>query len=583
ACFMEKKDAEHLTDYFLSMGINSLRIHHHDTLLVKKSSGKMELDPENIDRLDYLIAQCKKKGIYITTDIYCSRRLREGELEDVKKKYPKLHPKRIITSTPEGMENWKTFARLWLTHRNPYTEMTLTEDPTLVFVNLVNEDTLSYNWNNCPPIAEAYQEYAAKKGVEKISTELGDPHFGKFLYEFQVKYLKEMERFVKNELNAGFMVTSCNFGGNKVTTMIRNQFDAADDHMYVAHPTFPQKPWSLPHNYSQVSTLPREAPVPGCLFPGIIYGKPFFITELNFCAPNRYRSEGALLTGAYCALQDISGIYRFNFSGSLRRLKGDKQQIVPFESVFDPIMQISDRIIAAMFIRNDVKSSDYKISYTIPTDFFGKQRDSGYPWVRSIGLIARIGAVFENKPFPGTFNYKNMPLEIQHRYERFNKDKIAVSSTDEIILNARQGMMTVNTERTAAITVPKGKSAEAGVLSVSAPDCFQTVAAISRDGKPLSQSQDIVVFQLTNICSTGERYGNEDRTVMEKYGTGPLLLFRGKAEISLRLNSEAKVYALNLTGKTLGEVESHYKDGSLRFTADTGTFPGGVFGYNIRK
>ncbi len=583
ACFPEKQDAEFLTDYLLSMGINSIRIHHHDSLLVKQNEGELELDPVNLDRLDYLIAQCRKKGIYITTDLYTSRNLRSGELSELQKKYPGESPKLLLLTTDEGTENWKKFARLWLTHRNPYTGLSLAEDPVLVFLNLVNEDTLTFSWKNCQPVVEAYEKYAKAQGISQIRTEIGDPYFGKFLYEFQVERLKIMENFVKEELKAKCMLTSCNFGGNQVTTMIRNNFDVADDHMYVGHPTFLGPKWSLPHAYQQGSTLEREAPVPGCLFPGIIYGKPFFITELNFCAPVETRSEGALLTGAYSSLQDISGVYRFNFTHSLNKLHSQNRSIVPFESINDPVMQISDRIISAMFLRGDVKSSDIKISYTIPEAFWEKQSDSGYPWIRSLGLIARVGAVFEKAPFPGTFNYKNLPPEIKKRFERFEKERITVSSTDEISLDVQKGIMTVNTPRCTAVTLPKGKSANAGLLSVSSPDCFQTIAAISRDGSPLESSKDIVLFQMTNICASGEIYRNEERTIMEKYGSSPLLLLRGKAEISLKINSEAKVFALNIEGKVLGETASRFSDGTLHFTADTGSFPGGVFAYSIKR
>lgn len=82
ANFPDKKNAEKLADTFAATGYNMVRIHHYDNLLIDPSSpDKLTFDAEMLDRLDYLFAQMKKRGIYITTDLYVSRRLAKDAVD----------------------------------------------------------------------------------------------------------------------------------------------------------------------------------------------------------------------------------------------------------------------------------------------------------------------------------------------------------------------------------------------------------------------------------------------------------------------------------------------------------------------
>ena len=73
--------AERLADRIAAYGFNVLRLHHHDGGMVMKDN-TTRLNPETIDQLDYLIHCLKQRGIYITTDLYISRRLPKGEIPE---------------------------------------------------------------------------------------------------------------------------------------------------------------------------------------------------------------------------------------------------------------------------------------------------------------------------------------------------------------------------------------------------------------------------------------------------------------------------------------------------------------------
>lgn len=582
AIYVSKAEAVKLADYIASMGINSVRFHHHDNGLVAKGSNvSTAIDPENLDRIEFLFAELKKRGIYITFDVYTSRRLLPGDNIPEMKQYPKLGSKTAVCLTRAGQDNLKTFARNWLTHRNPYTGMNWLEDPAIVFVNLVNEDTLTYNWQARKDFLGAcFQRYAEKHRIADRTVSSGNIHFLRFLHEVQREYLGELERFMKEELKAAWPVTSCNYGDNAGILRIRNMFPVSDTHMYHEHPAFLKHAWSLPHAYSQTSMIPSNSYLPTAMICNRIFNKPFFMTEFNACAPNKYRAEDGPLMGAYSALHDITGIYRFNFNSSSRRFLQTKSMIV-FESVNDPVMQLSDRIISLLFLRGDVRSATEKFAYTVPADLFSKHRDSGIPGAVPLRMIAQVGVQFEEEKTAKLPGYDRIGDErIRRKIAEFDRTGIAVSSTGELALDTRRNTFRAVTPRTEVFTLPKGDM-NGNLFRVKNVSTYQTLAATALDGRTLAESDSILIFQVSDVSQTGVRFANQERTILEKTSTGRLLLRKAKAEIELKLKCPMTVTACNMMGEPVGTVNSTFRNGVLRFTADNSAYKGGAVAYHL--
>lgn len=582
-----------LAEYFSQMGLNLIRLHHHDNDLVDpKSETSTELNYEHLDRLEYFVAELKRNGIYITTDLFTSRKVKPGdaipEMQTLfqNKKTPSLTVpfKVLIPFSDAAFNNWKTFAKKWMTHRNPYTGMTWAEDPVLVYVNLVNEDNLSIWWNSCelaPFIQKKFDQWTKEKGLPGSRISNTNRHFRRFLDEMHTACYRKMTEFLRKECGMKAMITSHNFYSDIPVTILRNQFDIVDDHLYGDHPST----WGLPQGYSQGNHIRGMGGIARQFTSSRIFGKPFSITEFSIAAPNIYRSCWGPLMGGYAAFQDWNAITRFAYGFSTvnstpRRIIND------FESANEPMAQFSDRIFAALFRRGDVKPAPKKTALKLPADFYlSNNRDRGFPGeFQMLGLITGTGCVIGNSPLPERADsYPDITdPTIRQRWQDALTKRIAISSTNELYLDGNREIFKVDTSRTQCIFLPGG-DASTSVMTVRKATTISTIALISLDGKPLRETASAVLFHLTDVCNSNIRFANETKTLVLHKGTLPLLLRRGSAEIAIAAQRPFKVTALNCDGIPKGEIRGHFANGKFSFPVKNDRFPGGVMAYHLTR
>ena len=144
--FESKENCEKLAERLAAFGFNAVRIHHHDNWICDRNDTR-KLNPEMMDKLDYLIYCCKKAGLYITTDAYVSRRnITAAELPEYGPIITPREFKSLFWIDDKVFENWKAASLGFLTHKNPYTGMSLLEDPALIFLGLINEGNPHAAW-----------------------------------------------------------------------------------------------------------------------------------------------------------------------------------------------------------------------------------------------------------------------------------------------------------------------------------------------------------------------------------------------------------------------------------------------------
>ena len=211
-------------------------IRDSNSLVDPAAADSTTLNTEMVDRLDFFIAALKKRGIYITTDIYCSRRIKAGdEIPEAVLNNPAFQMKALLPISAAALRNWKEFARRWLTHRNPYTGMSWAEDPALYVVSFTNENNLYAKLAEEPGIAEQYRNLYPKwmkqhyPGEDPGRPLMNNRRFQEFLYTLQHESILEQAKFLKEELGLKALRTDVNMHNRIPLALIRDDLDTVDD------------------------------------------------------------------------------------------------------------------------------------------------------------------------------------------------------------------------------------------------------------------------------------------------------------------------------------------------------------------
>ena len=102
------------------------------------------MDPEQLDRLDYFVAQLKANGIYIDFNLNVGRIYRKGD--GVPDWALIGNAKAMTYFGPRIIELEKEYARQLLTHVNPYTKTAYCREPAVAIVEILNENSLLEFW-----------------------------------------------------------------------------------------------------------------------------------------------------------------------------------------------------------------------------------------------------------------------------------------------------------------------------------------------------------------------------------------------------------------------------------------------------
>lgn len=643
ACFPEtKEDCDRFCDNLLRYGYNSVRLHHYDIGLVCQDFeghgfvNSHTFNEEHLDQFDYLFAALKKRGIYISTDLYTTRPFKAEEVPEYGKD-GRMEIKLLIPLYDSALSAWSRFAVNLFEHVNPYTGLAYKDDPALFSLCLVNEDTLLHRYAVYPEIKELYlqrfEKWLDERGLSGKSAD--DSLLGRFLSELQIEANRKMTAILRG-IGVKALITSANYWDLVATTKMRDDFDYIDTHVYWDHPEFLVEKGELPYDHHQQMDTERMALTFRTVNCARKYNTPFMLTEFNDVFPNHYRAEAGPVFGAYMALQDWDGAYRFDFANSrtntLAPVSPNSWAIAS-----DPIGLLSDKIIALMFGRGDVSAAKNSYAYLVdPEELFSSHcldnyALGGFPLsLGFIGLLSKVGyvsqnsaelgeykllinrhkrpdglsrdidvrivperaadaAIAENAPTP-SFAYtidesvvdEELFAEIGEEQTFSPKTGMITSDTGQIVLNASGKSLKVVTPRMECFVLPGGTEIAGNAVKV-ASDNYCVVAVASTNETGIAKTHRLLILHLSDVQPTGAEYTNGEHTRITSLGTLPHLVRSSEAQITIEHEAaqNAQIWSVDTSGKRLEEIPIMVSGSKISFTAKTTGYTHTTMTYEI--
>ena len=604
---LPKEDSKRLIRNLVRLGYNTIRVHHHDNYIIRRNGNYTEFEPEAMDRFDAMMAACRENGVYVTTDLFVSRKMswkalgidREGMCGEFKT---------LIHFHDGAKSNYLAFARNFLGHRNPYTGLRYAEDPTLAWLSLVNEGNL---WNgdiapfkrNAEFVLPKWKAWLQAKRAKdpayarvpetlpdavlkipkdnrvvafteevKANADTFSPTahviaFQQFLVSRHWDLYREMRRIIRQELGSRALLTDNN-GWMFVPSdkLLRDQYDFVDDHFYYGHPAFLGPHWSLPARiFDRFGVNIRKWDEFGVPYKAgaRLFNHPFTISEYNYAPPLPSRAASAFLLGATAALQNWGSVWRFCWTcSSAGAVDAAKKSLNHFDMAGDPCVMATEKAIACLYMRRDLPELTAVYPYLYrPSQLRTLDPVPDDPTYRHgswMAYRAKIGnLVAEQKPACATAP------------ESLGDEGGTIDGA--VRVNRREGWFKVDTPRTTGGFVEYPGAVETAQLSADVSASNTSVWASSLDLKPLAESRRILFTLVSDVQNPGIEYEDEKMQVLIRWGRQDIgrIARRAVAKASLKVAPGAwKVHALNPDGSRKREIAAQYADGTLRFTAD---------------
>ena len=438
-----------LADTVARQGYNMVRLHFLDCWLTDQQTAPWQqvkrlnlpqtpeavrFNPAKWDKLDFFIAELKKRGVYLYLDAMTSYL---GYALDANLYVYGPHHELVAQSYLFGdlirRNNWKAGVTKLLTHVNPYTGLALRDDPILAVLLFCNEqDLLPAHIKSTPTVLlpawrkfleQKYHDFAAlyrawdgKYGDRPLdrnggfaavppidaNVSYGNSRAGIDTTLFFDAAAREMTEFYQQTIKKiGYsgLTSQWDFIPRLLEIPARALMPVVSMHTYHAHPTSYLKPGS---RIVQESSLRQGGNSFKQCGPTRLLNRPFMIMEFGIVFWNRYRHEQGLLFGAGAAFQDYNAL---NLHGGTARLGNSGQEMKPFNNAaVDPISRASEVVTAFAYLRGDVAAARHTVAFSIDNRyiFSGRAMNAFSDELSLLWAVSKIGIIYrEDAKAPG--------------------------------------------------------------------------------------------------------------------------------------------------------------------------------------
>lgn len=391
-------DARRYAAALARLGVNCVRLHFLDLpaprgIIDSRRDDTQRFDPEQLDRLDFWVAQLKEHGIYSDLNLVVGRSYKAGDgVQD----HEEVGWAKALTFFDQRLiELQRDYAARLLTHRNPYTGVEYRHEPAIAIVELVNENSLveawlrgrlhpaaapspDPNWRSIPAsyaaqLDERYQAYLAALPADQLARiraqagvsggapvprlrpeELASAPRERFhaeaafYMELEREYYRAMGAFLRDELGVRAPLIGSSDHAHDLSgygmLWANAELDIIDGHVYWQPPAEERQHSPMVNDPlgSTVVQLARTA----------IAGKPYTVSEVNHPLPHDWACEGIPTLAAYGRLQDWDAVIWYTFEPKVNPAEARAGD--PFDLSLDPVKMAQLAAGALLFLRGDV-------------------------------------------------------------------------------------------------------------------------------------------------------------------------------------------------------------------------------------
>jgi hypothetical protein len=560
-------------------GINLVRLHFLDLptprgLIDDKYDDSRHIDPAQLDREDFFIAELLKRGIYVDWNMKVGRQFKDGDgvLSTRVGKGPLLFDRRLI-------ELQKEYARQILTHVNPYTKRAYRDEPGVAIVEIVNEDAIYVGWTADSPydqeLTDLYNDWVRRTlsaaelaSLRKSTGVSGDgpvPRLKwsglaaapaeqyytecRFFRDLQAGYFQEMSAFLKKRIGVKVPIVATADHSHRDSGYYlvadTSLLDVVDGHTYWQHPedrTYRHAPMVNDPLDSTVVELSRTA----------MAGQPYTVSEVNNPYPSQFGSEGIPILAAYAGFLDWDAVVWYTFEP---KREADWKPYVgdPFDLSLDPVKMSQLAAGAVMYLRGDID----RAKITVERSYNRRQ-------ILDDRRATNLARPYFTAGFPAS-----VPLLHGSRVKSLDGEPTTpvdlptagpfASDTGQLVWNAdarQKGVVTIDSPRSQALVgFVRENGSSVSNLAVDVRNDFCAVMLVSLEAKPIAETGRLLLTTGTRVENSGMKWDAMRAKVVEQ-GHSPTLIEPLTGKVILRHLNEAKqvkAQALDGSGHDLGK------------------------------
>lgn len=587
-------------------GYNMARFHFLDASLMEGRQRDFDFDPETLDRAHYLMAALKRNGIYWMLDGLSSWQGASGGADG--RWDPKTGLKLELNYDDGAFRHWRRLVTTLLTRVNPYTGQAPIHDEALGLVILANENGMEFEtvvqerpgkphypesmvrpfnewlltrYETTNALRQAWDDLAPFENLEAGTILLPDNRYqdGLRIRDLQAFFVEteqaSLQKMTETLRDLGYpgLISTYNNWATVQTALTRSKLQSVTMNTYHDWVNGYQAGASIKDQSSiaDAAAYIRYAAAARWL------DKPFAISEYDHLFWNRHRYEAGLLMPAYAALQDWDALCRHAHGPIVLRYGepfAHKRAMLPYAIALDPVARAGETLAALLFRRGDVAPAANTIPFTMRgiEDLGGDMQEAEFPELTELALVSRIGL----RDSGGL----RLTKAINQPRDRSDRDTLLAELRDSGLLartsrtDPSQGIFESDTgqllleARQARFQVISPKTEGAAFASLEQPVVLQSVRLNQADGSgslavsvidnapSLAESRRMLIVYATDARNTGMRFRGPDETVIEDFGTLPVLVRKGSASLSLPGRSgQWRLSPIGLDGKVYPPIQ----------------------------